>query len=169
MTETHAIVLAALVAVLPPRWHRRFASLAWKLSGSARINSAWTVFCVTLALNAVRQWWVESWQRGLLGLLATCRSSSLAFICRLPFLRSIVDKEVGKELASIEKKMHGNGDPHAIVKLPAEGMPCSEILQQLQNLHDAEASIYARCPSLVPVFQLLCSLDSCSWGGEIAD
>lgn len=63
---------------------------------------------------------MESWQKGLRGMLAHVSKYILAAACSLPYVRSIVDREVGKELAAIEKKMHGNGDSQAMVKLPHE-------------------------------------------------
>ena len=62
---------------------------------------------------------MECWQ-GPLSILARASKHTLAFACTLPFVRSIVDREVGKELVAIEKKMHGNGDSQAMVKLPQE-------------------------------------------------
>lgn len=85
---------------------------------------------------------MESWQKGLRGMLAHVSKHILAAACSLPYVRSIVDREVGKELAAIEKKMHGNGDSQAMVTLPHEAMSSSEIWHQIQELHAAEASVY---------------------------
>lgn len=85
---------------------------------------------------------MESWQKGLRGMLAHVSKHILAAACSLPYVRSIVDREVGKELAAIEKKMHGNGDSQAMVTLPHEAMSSSEIWHQIRELHAAEASVY---------------------------
>ena len=70
----------------------------------------------------------------------------IAFVIRLPYIDGIVDREVRKELVSIERKMHGDGDPQALVKLPAQAMSCSQIWKQIQDLQAAEASVYAPGP-----------------------
>lgn len=117
--EGRALLLALLTLLLPSRMHRKMTGSVWAISSTARVNSAWSVLCAALAWHCLRSCWMEWWQ-GPLSILARASKHTLAFACSLPFVRSIVDREVGKELVAIEKKMHGNGDSQAMVKLPQE-------------------------------------------------
>ncbi len=56
----------------------------------------------------------------------------------LPGVNAAVDAAVDKEIAGIEKKMLGEGDPMANVTLPVEGVSASELLKRATSLREQE-------------------------------
>ncbi|CAK9013463.1 unnamed protein product [Durusdinium trenchii] len=136
------MALAMLTVLLPRSFHQKSARVVWTVSGNAHVNSAWSVFCAALALHSLRVWSIEWWQIGFRGMIALALRHLIAVACGLPCLRNIVQREVRKELASVESKMHGQGDSQALVKLPQEAWSCSRIWQQIQRFQAAEASVY---------------------------
>ena len=77
-------------------------------------------------------------RRGLVPLLTDVAKDALAGATALPGVASIVEGEVAKEVAKIEKKMHGDGDPDAVLALPAKGRSCAEVLALCTELKKAE-------------------------------
>lgn len=144
--QLRAMALAMLTVLLPRSFHQKSARVVWTVSGNAHVNSAWSVFCAALALHSLRVWSIEWWQIGFRGMIALALRHLIAVACGLPCLRNIVQREVRKELASVESKMHGQGDSQALVKLPQEAWSCSRIWQQIQRFQAAEASVYAARP-----------------------
>lgn len=118
--QNRAMVLALVALVLPRSVHRKMAGSIWAISCNARVNTAWSVFCAALAWQSLRTCVMEWWQKGPHGMLALLLKQMLSLSCSLPYVRTVVDREVSKELKAIERKMHGNGDSHAVVKLPQE-------------------------------------------------
>ena len=143
-----ARVLAAVFVALflPLRMHRRLSPVQEYLhrpfGSSLRLNAAWNILCVSLSVLACRQWCIEMWQRGLRGMVALLGREGLRAVCSLPYIRGIVNGEVAKELKGIERNMHGEGDPTALLELPPEGLPCPEILKRIQQANAAEQAEY---------------------------
>ena len=79
-------------------------------------------------------------------MMSLISKEALRSICALPYIRTIVSREVAKELAAIEAKLHGNGDPTALLELPMQGVPCTEILQRIQLARQAESAEYDAQP-----------------------
>ena len=102
-------------------------------------------------------------------MVALIGREGLRAVCALPYIRSVVRSEVAKELKSIEKSIHGEGDPTALLMLPREGLPCTRILERIQEANAAESAEYdAR---LHRKLSRACSARStelsCSWPAKV--
>ena len=51
----------------------------------------------------------------------------------IPGVGTLVDGALEKELAGLEKELHGDGDPDAFKKLPQKGLKDSEIIHKMSE------------------------------------
>ena len=51
----------------------------------------------------------------------------------IPGVGNLVDGALEKELAGLEKELHGDGDPDAFRKLPEKGLKVAEVVQKMRE------------------------------------
>ena len=77
---------------------------------------------------------VDGPQRSLKRLLGTL----LAGAKHVPGVQGALQGELAKEVAKIEMKMHGDGDPDAFTTLPPKGMSKGAVLALAERLQEAD-------------------------------
>jgi len=65
---------------------------------------------------------------GLRQVVKDALGALIASAAALPGVQGAVDAALNKEVAKMEAKMHGAGDPKAVIVLPAKGIPAKELL-----------------------------------------
>lgn len=135
-SESTPMLLAVTAAALPDRTRKQ---LLFSRTHVRRIDVAFRVFATLLALGRLRSYLNTARHVGARGLFCHILNFFILKAIALPGIRGIVEREVGKEIAGIEKTMHGDGDPTAIVQLPAKGLPAEEILEKAREMVSKEA------------------------------
>lgn len=81
------------------------------------------------------------WRRlGLRGLYKRTSGKVLgAMRSTVPGVGALIEQQVAKELSGIEKDMLGDGDADALLVLPAEATPASEVLARARSLRRADS------------------------------
>ena len=80
------------------------------------------------ALCVLFGWWKRLRRDGIKAFLRTAAGFVLSNAKALPGVQGAINAELDKEVAKIEQKMHGNGDPRAMVELPAMGQTSTDVL-----------------------------------------
>eukprot|EP00746_Dinoflagellata_sp_MGD_P161010 gnl/MRDRNA2_/MRDRNA2_88020_c0_seq1.p1 gnl/MRDRNA2_/MRDRNA2_88020_c0~~gnl/MRDRNA2_/MRDRNA2_88020_c0_seq1.p1 ORF type:complete len:540 (+),score=106.34 gnl/MRDRNA2_/MRDRNA2_88020_c0_seq1:72-1691(+) len=69
-------------------------------------------------------------------------NTALRSLKAIPGVSGAVQQEVDKEVAQIEKKMLGDGDPDALMSIPGKGMATENVLRLAKQMRDKEEDFY---------------------------
>eukprot|EP00747_Dinoflagellata_sp_TGD_P017652 gnl/TRDRNA2_/TRDRNA2_125961_c0_seq1.p1 gnl/TRDRNA2_/TRDRNA2_125961_c0~~gnl/TRDRNA2_/TRDRNA2_125961_c0_seq1.p1 ORF type:complete len:541 (-),score=80.59 gnl/TRDRNA2_/TRDRNA2_125961_c0_seq1:43-1665(-) len=60
----------------------------------------------------------------------------------IPQLRAVIQGEIDKEVAKLETKLLGDGDPEALMELPVRGIAASEVVAAARHMREKETGFY---------------------------
>lgn len=81
-------------------------------------------------------------RKGLGSIFREFLNTALRSLKTIPGVSGAVQQEVDKEVAQIEKKMLGDGDPDAFVSIPGKGMSTEGVVALAKQMRDKEEGFY---------------------------